>query len=376
MSEERKFYLKRDVVTFVRENANDELAEKLVALWNIDKSSTADHTLDEVYAAGLDQLNPEESMTPELKTKFDRYLALLSSRGFFNGVDDGSEAYWQRYKKAKIRFIAKYKSENKQGVTSNSAQQSPTTSPTATTQNVTDPAERTRLSLEHKARGNQFLAQRKYKEAVAEYTTAIDFDSKNHIFYANRAASYSHLGEHQKAVSDCLSSITINSNYAKAWSRLGLAYFSLNKFTEAVNSYKKALELDPSNESTKNSLRAAEARANDASNAPASAPGATPAAGANPLAGFDFMQFMKDPNFMNMAASMLQNPNVMESIKGMTSNPEVMSSLRNMAQSPDFMSGVQNMMNNNGLAGDAPTGGETEETEEKEVKEEKDPMEE
>merc|ERR1711952_622688 len=46
--------------------------------------------------------------------------------------------------------------------------------------------------------------------------------------------------------------------YSKAYGRMGLAHSSLNKHKEAVDNFKKALELEPDNESYKSNLQIAE----------------------------------------------------------------------------------------------------------------------
>jgi tetratricopeptide (TPR) repeat protein len=76
----------------------------------------------------------------------------------------------------------------------------------------------------------------------------------------NRAAAYSHLGLHEKAIEDCKASIAKNPSYSKAYGRLGLAYFSLGKFNEAVEAYRKGIELDPTSQALKESLAAAESK--------------------------------------------------------------------------------------------------------------------
>ncbi|NWV33979.1 SGTA protein, partial [Grantiella picta] len=78
------------------------------------------------------------------------------------------------------------------------------------------------------------------------------------IFLVTEAAAYSKLGNYAGAVRDCERAIGIDPNYSKAYGRMGLALSSLNKHTEAVVYYKKALELDPDNETYKSNLKIAE----------------------------------------------------------------------------------------------------------------------
>ena len=52
--------------------------------------------------------------------------------------------------------------------------------------------------------------------------------------------------------------IQSSSYFSKAYGRMGLAHSSLNKHKEAVDNFKKALELEPDNDSYKSNLQIAE----------------------------------------------------------------------------------------------------------------------
>lgn len=45
--------------------------------------------------------------------------------------------------------------------------------------------------------------------------SAIGLDATNPVFYCNRAAAYSRIGEYQKAVDDCNQAIRYDPNYGK-----------------------------------------------------------------------------------------------------------------------------------------------------------------
>lgn len=49
-------------------------------------------------------------------------------------------------------------------------------------------------------------------------------DPTNPVYYSNRAAVYSLLGSHAKAVEDANSAIQADSMYVKAYSRLGYVF--------------------------------------------------------------------------------------------------------------------------------------------------------
>ena len=66
------------------------------------------------------------------------------------------------------------------------------------------------------------------------------------------------MNNHSFALEDCRRAIQIDETYSKAYGRMGLAYASLNDHHRARECYKKAAELDPSNDSYKNNLAIAE----------------------------------------------------------------------------------------------------------------------
>lgn len=76
-----------------------------------------------------------------------------------------------------------------------------------------------------KGEGNALMSSKKYPEAINAYTEAIDLDSTNAVYYSNRAAAYSSKGEHDQAISDAEKAIEIDSNFVKAYHRLGSVWF-------------------------------------------------------------------------------------------------------------------------------------------------------
>ncbi|KAM7253084.1 hypothetical protein ACFE04_025702 [Oxalis oulophora] len=110
-----------------------------------------------------------------------------------------------------------------------------------------------------KSQGNKAMQSKLYPDAVDLYSIAIALNENNAVYYCNRAAAYTHLNKLDEAIKDSLKSIEIDPNYSKGYSRLGLAYYAQGNYHDAIEKgYKKALELDPSNESVKENMRVAE----------------------------------------------------------------------------------------------------------------------
>ncbi|KJH46757.1 hypothetical protein DICVIV_07173 [Dictyocaulus viviparus] len=97
-----------------------------------------------------------------------------------------------------------------------------------------------------------------------------------------------------------------------------LALSCQNRYEQAVEAYKKALELDPTQESFKNNLRIAEEKVKEletaaqASGAPsnpfAAMFGGTGEAGAS--AGVNFASLFNNPQMLSMAQSLMNDPNI------------------------------------------------------------------
>jgi small glutamine-rich tetratricopeptide repeat-containing protein alpha len=118
------------------------------------------------------------------------------------------------------------------------------------------------------------------------------------VYYCNRAAVHSKLGNHTLAIKDCNAALSIDPSYSKAYGRLGLAYSSLERHKEAKESYEKALAMEPDNESYRNNLQLAEEKLAQL--------------GVNQslpnLPGMDLSALLSNPSLMNMARQMLSDP--------------------------------------------------------------------
>ncbi|CAH2296237.1 small glutamine-rich tetratricopeptide repeat-containing beta [Pelobates cultripes] len=159
-----------------------------------------------------------------------------------------------------------------------------------------------------KDEGNIFMKELNYEAALDCYTQAIELDPNNAVYYCNRAAAYSQLGNHSTSIKDCEKAISIDGMYSKAYGRMGRAFAGMNKYKEAISSYQKALDLDHENESYKSYLKIAEQKLKQV-------PSPTSAGW-----GFDMASLMNNPAFVSMAASLMQDPQIQHMMSGMMSN--------------------------------------------------------
>lgn len=102
------------------------------------------------------------------------------------------------------------------------------------------------------------------------------------------------------------------------------AYFCLNKYEEAVESYEKGLELDPNNATLKSSLATAKSKVNTGSvERSAESPSTSPAGGLPNLGAGggmpDLGSLLNNPALMNMAQQMMQSG----ALDGLMNNPNI-----------------------------------------------------
>lgn len=119
--------------------------------------------------------------------------------------------------------------------------------------------DRNSLAEALKSQGNRAVQCKLYSDAIELYSCAISLCENNAVYYCNRAAAYTQIHKYTEAIRDCLKSAEIDPGYSKAYSRLGLAYYAQGNYRDAIDKgFKKAMQLDPSNETVKENIRVAE----------------------------------------------------------------------------------------------------------------------
>jgi stress-induced-phosphoprotein 1 len=114
---------------------------------------------------------------------------------------------------------------------------------------------------ELKTKGNKAFADKKFTEAVKFYTDAIDMDESNYTLYSNRSGAYCAAGKYNLAEADARKVIQLKSDWVRGYTRLGAALTGQKKWTEAITTYERALELDPGNENIAEDLSEARSAA-------------------------------------------------------------------------------------------------------------------
>jgi tetratricopeptide (TPR) repeat protein len=100
--------------------------------------------------------------------------------------------------------------------------------------------------------GDKLFNDTKYEDANKYYTQALELDSEDkYKIYLNRCLSYYKQKKYKEALSDAINSTKLKPDNAKSWGRLGSCLYVLDKHSQSIIAFKKAYELEPSNDNYK-----------------------------------------------------------------------------------------------------------------------------
>ena len=92
--------------------------------------------------------------------------------------------------------------------------------------------------------GNRYHAEKKFDEAIENYTKAIKLNGNFKEAYNNRGVSYVDTGDYFSAIKDYEKVMEINSNDTDAYNNRGIAYIKQKKYSLAIADFNKIIELD------------------------------------------------------------------------------------------------------------------------------------
>ncbi|KAI8972084.1 hypothetical protein BDB01DRAFT_811311 [Pilobolus umbonatus] len=95
----------------------------------------------------------------------------------------------------------------------------------------------------HKIAGNRLFSEKRYEEAIKEYSLAIIQDSTERVYYTNRALCYSKLEKYDDVIVDCRKAIELDPSFVKAYYLIGQALIEKKEHKEALARLKMAYEL-------------------------------------------------------------------------------------------------------------------------------------
>ncbi|XP_006005585.1 E3 ubiquitin-protein ligase CHIP [Latimeria chalumnae] len=103
--------------------------------------------------------------------------------------------------------------------------------------------EKTVGAQELKEQGNRLFLGRKYQEAVACYSKAINRNPSVAVYYTNRALCYLKMQQYDKTVADCKHALELDSQSVKAHFFLGQCQLEMENYDEAIANLQRAYNL-------------------------------------------------------------------------------------------------------------------------------------
>ncbi|KAM0278312.1 hypothetical protein ACHAQH_005231 [Verticillium albo-atrum] len=86
----------------------------------------------------------------------------------------------------------------------------------------------------YKAAGNKFFKEKDYKNAIVQYSKAVEMVPDSATYLSNRAAAYMSNGNYEAALDDCLRAVDLDGQNPKVLLRLARIYTSLGQPEEAI----------------------------------------------------------------------------------------------------------------------------------------------
>ncbi|XP_038211213.1 RNA polymerase II-associated protein 3-like isoform X2 [Zerene cesonia] len=134
-----------------------------------------------------------------------------------------------------------------------------------------------------KERGNSFVKQEKWSEAIVCYSRAIELVKDDAIYYANRGLCYLKKDSLHQAEKDCTEALKLDPTYVKALQRRATARERLGSLRAASSDLNEVLKLEPHNAAAKRQLEAIKTRMGTKGAKSKSSPSSTPTIEVQPI---------------------------------------------------------------------------------------------
>ncbi|MDX2470354.1 MAG: tetratricopeptide repeat protein [SAR324 cluster bacterium] len=99
-------------------------------------------------------------------------------------------------------------------------------------------------SLQHFKRGNDLQERSHFKEAITEYQLAINYDDEQEVFHYNKGLCYFNLVLYQQSIDSYNRAIEINPEFPEAYYNLSLALNKMDRPDEAYIAYERYQKLN------------------------------------------------------------------------------------------------------------------------------------
>jgi tetratricopeptide (TPR) repeat protein len=94
-------------------------------------------------------------------------------------------------------------------------------------------------------KGNYRLEDKRYEEAVAEFSGALGKNPDHVGAHHGLAVTYLQMGRFDEAIAEFSAAIDLDPDFAIAYADRGVVYDQMGEHEEALADYRKALDLDP-----------------------------------------------------------------------------------------------------------------------------------
>ncbi|PIA25945.1 hypothetical protein AQUCO_10200008v1 [Aquilegia coerulea] len=105
---------------------------------------------------------------------------------------------------------------------------------------------------------NDAFKAHKYSQAIDLYSQAIELNSKNAVYWANRAFAHTKLEEYGSAIQDATTAIEVDPKYSKGYYRRGAAYLAMGKFKDALKDFQQVKRISPNDPDAAKKLKECE----------------------------------------------------------------------------------------------------------------------
>lgn len=256
----------------------------------------------------------EDKLVKELKEKkkltWSEFLESIEKRGFFKGCAKYGHEYRQRIGKAQIKYKGHFPKIN-----------------FIKKKNLKEKVEADILKKE----GNELLKRGKLKEALKNYTKAIKINFNDAILFSNRSVCFNKLKFFEEAIFDAQEAIRIDSTYVKAYNRLANSYKALGQKKEAIEAYRKVMELSIENGENfrhckqeiiklKSETGLGKKKLNEKANLTKFSSEST---------NFNLSSLFKNPSILKLAQNFMSNSNLMLKINEIMKDPETIKKMMN-----------------------------------------------
>ena len=114
------------------------------------------------------------------------------------------------------------------------------------------------FSSAHFNMGNTYMNLEKYDKAIASYLLTLEYEGPGPELYCHMGASYEKMGQYEIGIRYYTKASKIDQLYHQAWFGVGTCLAFKENWLEATHFFKKAIKIDPLNETYLNSLAASE----------------------------------------------------------------------------------------------------------------------